>query len=198
MKSPPRRGRPPEVDRRQLSLVALRLFERDGFEQVTMDDIARAASVSRRTLFRLFPSKTDLVWDGLDEVLAGVREHSADLAQSKEPLHVVLDGVFAVGLAQLDNPVMAKLARRRLRLIAASPALFNHPTLATLQDVMTAMVAAHSKRGDPPPELVAKALFAVGFASVLWWVQNEGSMSVREAFRAALGSLPRITPGKTT
>ena len=191
---PPLRGRPPQVDPHELSLVALRLFERDGFDQVTMDDVARAASVSRRTLFRLFPSKADLVWHGLDEVLAGLQERTAKVARSRASLDVLMDQVFAAGLAQLDDPKAARLARRRLRLIGASPALLGHQTLAAIQDVLTAMVAARSTKGDPPPALVARAFFAVAFASVLWWVEHEDSMPVREALRAALGALPHTSP----
>jgi AcrR family transcriptional regulator len=41
-----KRGRPQEVDPRHVSRVALQLFERRGFDQVTMDEIAEAASVT--------------------------------------------------------------------------------------------------------------------------------------------------------
>lgn len=42
---------------------ALELFNRRGYEAVTMDDIADAAGVSRRTAFRYFPTKDLLVVD---------------------------------------------------------------------------------------------------------------------------------------
>ena len=67
-----RRGRPQEADPREIARIALELFEREGFDRVTMDEIADAASVSRRTLFRLFPSKWDLVWGSLGGVVAAV------------------------------------------------------------------------------------------------------------------------------
>lgn len=191
MKSP--RGRPPEVDRDHLSTVALRLFDRDGFDAVTMDAIARAANVSRRTLFRLFPSKTDLVWDGLDAVLAGLNLYTP---RPGTTLDALVEEVFAVGLAQLDDPAVAKRARRKLKLIAAHPSLLTHPTLAKLEAALATLLDAHRKKHDPPAALVAKSLFAVGFATVLWWVQNETSMTAREALRAALAALPRLTPRK--
>lgn len=41
--------------------VGFRLFAEKGIEQVTMTDIAEASKVGRMTLFRYFPSKTELV-----------------------------------------------------------------------------------------------------------------------------------------
>ncbi|MCR5600661.1 MAG: TetR/AcrR family transcriptional regulator [Ruminococcus sp.] len=41
--------------------AGFRLFAENGIEQVTMTDIAEASKVGRMTLFRYFPSKTELV-----------------------------------------------------------------------------------------------------------------------------------------
>jgi AcrR family transcriptional regulator len=54
-------------DRRRITLlcayerVALELFAARGFKDVTVDDVADAAGVSARTLFRYFPTKEDLL-----------------------------------------------------------------------------------------------------------------------------------------
>ena len=69
----PSPGRPRTISPDAVSLVALRLFDEKGFDAVSMDDIAREADVSRRSLFRLFPSKQSLVWGGLDEFVARFR-----------------------------------------------------------------------------------------------------------------------------
>lgn len=47
--------------RRELADAAIRLFAERGFSNVTMADVALEAGVSRRTAFRYFPSKDDLV-----------------------------------------------------------------------------------------------------------------------------------------
>jgi Transcriptional regulator len=62
---PRRRGRPADVDPDRVALLALRHFAEHGYETTTMDDIAALAGIGRRTLFRYFPSKPDLVWGGL-------------------------------------------------------------------------------------------------------------------------------------
>ena len=47
-----RRGRPPGTSRRELELIALRLFSEQGFDNTTIEQIAAEAGVSKRTFFR--------------------------------------------------------------------------------------------------------------------------------------------------
>lgn len=57
----------------------MRLFDTSGYDGTSMDDIAVAAGVSRRSLFRYFPVKAALIWDGFDpffRVLDGRLESS--------------------------------------------------------------------------------------------------------------------------
>lgn len=57
----------------RLIVAAMRLLSERGYESVTVDDIAGDAGVSRRTLFRYFPGKDEIVlaWtQGMTGVLA--------------------------------------------------------------------------------------------------------------------------------
>ena len=54
-KAASRHGRPPSTTEGELSHIALGLFARKGFEATTVDDIAAAAGIGRRTFFRYFP-----------------------------------------------------------------------------------------------------------------------------------------------
>ena len=47
--------------RRQISHAALELFEERGYNNVTTDEIAERVHLSRRTLFRHFPSKDEIL-----------------------------------------------------------------------------------------------------------------------------------------
>src|SRR5437879_4586041 len=59
--------------RHEIADTAFALFLARNFESVTFDDVARAAGISRRTLFRYFETKEDLVvweFESFGEVLA--------------------------------------------------------------------------------------------------------------------------------
>jgi TetR/AcrR family transcriptional regulator, regulator of mycofactocin system len=84
-----RPGRPPGTSRREVASTALELFAGRGFDETTVDDIAEALGVSRRTLFRYFASKNDMVWGDFDWVLARLRRCLA-ATDSDEPLHEAL------------------------------------------------------------------------------------------------------------
>jgi AcrR family transcriptional regulator len=52
--------------RAELAAVALELFAERGFEETTVEEIARAAGLTKRSFFRYFPSKEDAVFEGVD------------------------------------------------------------------------------------------------------------------------------------
>ena len=66
-------GRKRVTSRAELEHVAFELFERQGFDGTTIDDIAPAAGIGRRTFFRYFPSKNDIPWGNFDEELERMR-----------------------------------------------------------------------------------------------------------------------------
>ena len=51
-----------EECRKAIAQAAVQLFEEKGYEATTMDEIARAAHVSRPTVFNYFPRKEDILW----------------------------------------------------------------------------------------------------------------------------------------
>jgi AcrR family transcriptional regulator len=55
--------------RRAISDIATRLFVQEGFERVTVAQIAQAAEVSVKTVFNYFASKEELFFDRADDVL---------------------------------------------------------------------------------------------------------------------------------
>ena len=52
----------PNIDTRELLIkVARRLFSKEGISNITMNDIAKAANKSRRTVYTYFQSKEELL-----------------------------------------------------------------------------------------------------------------------------------------
>lgn len=55
-----RRHAPPEARRAQILAAALRCFSEKGYHEATMDDVARAAGLSKGSLYWHFPSKAEV------------------------------------------------------------------------------------------------------------------------------------------
>ena len=75
---------------------ALRLFAVRGFAGTTVDDIAGAADVSRRTFFRYFDHKEDVLLGWLDEVGEDVAACLAARPCSEPPLDAVRASVLTL------------------------------------------------------------------------------------------------------
>lgn len=115
-----RRGRPPGTSARALEEIALRLFAEQGFEDTTVDQISTQAGVSRRTFFRYFDSKSEVLWSEFDLEVSNLRDELAALA----PDVSIMDGVRAAVLAvnhygAADVPEL----RTRMSLIGSTPEL---------------------------------------------------------------------------
>ncbi len=105
--------------REALIEAAFELFLVHGFERTTVDDIVARAGVGRRSFFRYFPSKEDVVFPEHERCLA---EMSAFLATSTdgEPLDVVCDAARLVMRMYAANP---EFSVRRYRLTREVPSL---------------------------------------------------------------------------
>ncbi len=64
-----RPGRPRASSAATIHEAALELFLEQGYEAVSVDDIARRAGVSRGTVFAYCDSKADALWVGLDAAI---------------------------------------------------------------------------------------------------------------------------------
>jgi AcrR family transcriptional regulator len=79
-----------EANRRQirqdLAFSAVRLFDQEGFDETTVDEIVSEAGVSRRTFFRHFPTKADVVFYDHEERLSLIEEALSRLGSDQPTL----------------------------------------------------------------------------------------------------------------
>jgi TetR/AcrR family transcriptional regulator, regulator of mycofactocin system len=168
-----RRGRPPGTSARELELISLRLFTRDGFEDTTVERIAAAAGVSKRTFFRYFDSKADVLWHAFDGEVRSLRAAFAAV-----PLDVpVLDGIrlAVVGVNRYRAEDVPEL-RTRMSLISSVPAL--QASAAHHYDAWERAVSefAAVRLREPPdalyPLAIGRATLAVCRAAYDRWVER--------------------------
>jgi TetR/AcrR family transcriptional regulator, regulator of mycofactocin system len=115
-----RRGRPPGTSRRELELIALRLFTDRGFDATTIEQIAAEAGVSKRTFFRYFSSKSSVLWSEFDHEVDTIRA-----ALARVPAEVpMMDAIRrAVVSSNHYGPPDVPELRLRMNLIGTVPAL---------------------------------------------------------------------------
>ncbi|QIS17970.1 TetR family transcriptional regulator [Nocardia terpenica] len=109
-----------ESSRFKLAVVdhALRLFAEKGYEATTVDEIAEAAGISRRTFFRQFRSKEDVIFADHESQLELARAYLE--GTQGDPWDAVCEAVVEVFERFTQT---RELAARRYRVVRGVPAL---------------------------------------------------------------------------
>ncbi|MEV4558911.1 TetR family transcriptional regulator [Kitasatospora sp. NPDC049285] len=106
--------------RQDLTAAAMELFATQGYEETTVDQIAAAAGVARRTFFRYFRSKEEAIFPDHDDTLVQVADLLASAEPEEHPLDVVCRGIKEVLRMYASTPEMSVA---RYQLIRQVPAL---------------------------------------------------------------------------
>lgn len=171
---------------RDVSAIAVELFDEHGYENVTMDDVAEAAGVSVATLYRRFGTKENLVcWqsdeqDGMAQLLAAVRS-----GRSVPDAAIELAG----GLPDDAVGAIEATARTRLRLIAGHASL-QGAAREKSESFLGAVLEASGDTDRRPPlerEVETRCVAAALEAGSNAWLRGEGSL--RECTLRALDLL---------
>ncbi|CCA57068.1 TetR family transcriptional regulator [Streptomyces venezuelae] len=188
----------------ELTEAALQLLALKGFDAVTVDEIATAAGVSKRTFFRYFASKEDVVVQFLAGMGADIR---ADLAArpAGEPLSDALRHAVSVPLTTCGEHVERALPV--VRLILRTPALlarFLEHQERWREDLTEELAArlGRDPRADLRPRLAAGMALAAFDAVLRRWSEGEGAADgaedpdalIGEAFAVLAPALDSVAP----
>lgn len=172
--SAPRLGRAPSTTVAELAHVGLTLFLERGFDETTVDDIAAAAGIGRRTLFRYFASKNDLPWGDFDALVESMRQ-TLRAVPDDVPM---MQGLQAAVLEFNRLPAAeARYHRERMTLLLRVPTLIAHSALR-YQTWREAVAEYAGRRLGLPadalqPQTIAWVMLAVSLAAYEQWLAHE-------------------------
>jgi mycofactocin system transcriptional regulator len=172
-----------------LSNVAIDLFAARGFDAVSVDDVAHAAGIARRTLFRYYPSKNALPWGDFDAHL----EHMRDQLAALDPSVPIGDALRTalLGFNTFDDTETAR-HRQRMRVILQTAELQAYSM--TMYAGWRAVVAAFVARrlgvdvGDLVPQTVAWTMLGVALSAYEQWLADD-SVSLAQALNDAFDTV---------
>ncbi|WP_027943490.1 TetR family transcriptional regulator [Amycolatopsis taiwanensis] len=148
--------------RRALTAAAIDLFLTNGYEATTVDEIAAAAGVGRRTFFRYFRAKEDVIFANHDEIVAQMETVFEEADPARDPVEVACDAVRLV----LDYYVADReISLKRFTLTRTVPSL-RDKEVATVDRYQRVLARYLQQRfahlGDP----LADARAAVAAAAI--------------------------------
>ncbi|QIS15211.1 TetR/AcrR family transcriptional regulator [Nocardia arthritidis] len=196
----PARSRKKELLRAELMITGLRMFEQQGFEQTTVQQIADAVGVSRRTFHRHFPSKEHIVFAYQSSLFGGALDYfarrpldeSALTAMRRAMRDYLLDPTAAAERAR-----MAEAARQANRIMAANPTVRGADSAgqAQRQRVLAERIAARTglPAADLAPQLLAATFLVAVRVGVERWIQtaDHTPATLQRALDEAFGVLQR-------
>jgi TetR/AcrR family transcriptional regulator, regulator of mycofactocin system len=172
-----------------ISNVAIDLFAARGFDDVSVDDVAEAAGIARRTLFRYYPSKNALPWGDFEAHLTLMRDLLADLDPD-----VGIDTALRTALLAFNTFDDAETARhrQRMRVILQTEALqaYSMTMYAGWRAFVVAFVARRlgMKEADVVPQTVAWTMLGAALSAYQHWLDDE-SVSLQQALDDAFDTV---------
>ncbi|MEV0176289.1 TetR family transcriptional regulator [Streptomyces sp. NPDC050803] len=192
----PRRGekaqaaaaRPPM--REALVAAAFQLFVERGYEETTVDDIVALAGVGRRSFFRYFPSKEDVVFPDHERCLADMTAFLASGDdESDEPVRRVCDAARLVLRMYAENPAFSV---QRYRLTKRVPGLRAYELSVVwryeraLAEYLRARFAGR-RDGTLHADVIAAAVVAAHNNALRSWLRSDGRGDATATVDHALG-----------
>jgi TetR/AcrR family transcriptional regulator, regulator of mycofactocin system len=167
-------GRRRSTTRDHITDVAIDLFSARGFEEVSVDDVAHAAGIARRTLFRYYPSKNAIPWGEFDAHLDRMRDLLGSVDADVPTGAALRTALLAFNtFDQSETP----RHRRRMRVILKTTELqaYSMTMYAGWRDVIAGFVALRlgMKPDDLVPQTVAWTMLAVALSAYEHWLADE-------------------------
>jgi AcrR family transcriptional regulator len=190
------RERNKERTREVLEQTALDLFTARGFDDVSVDEIVAAAGVSKRTFYRYYDAKEDLLIAShlrmFDRWLLALRKRPA-----RERL---LEAVRRAVMAARDEDAADELfLRDQVRVLIETPTLARRlsATYMQIENTLAELVADRLgvHESDLEPHMLAAAILSMMRVVMVEWMDTGAEGSLADRIAAHFRKVGRITPG---
>ncbi|WP_082498809.1 MULTISPECIES: TetR family transcriptional regulator [unclassified Plantibacter] len=192
----PVRERARRAMRAELAMLAQDLFAAKGYEQTTIDDLVAAAGISRRTFFRYFTSKEDLMLGKYDAWSQMLGEALA-ARPAEEPIWESLRRSFDVVVEHFEDATLAERALAIELIIHDNPALSagELERISRVQGDLAELVGeriGHRPGTDPRATVIAGAALTCVVAAKDLWMTTDRGRPFGVLLDEAMGSLKPI------
>jgi AcrR family transcriptional regulator len=168
--------------------AALDLFAEKGFEETTIDDIVAAAGTSRRTFFRHFESKRDLMAQPVVSYGASLTQAIESSRPGCSPAELFRHVVLDVAQRTLAEPRMRKVMEIAARYPAAREAQMSR--VAEVQHKLAEAFANRCKDEITAHVLAALTFSALSLAYRVWFAQ--GRKDIASAVQHAFAEFSKV------
>src|SRR5213080_2102307 len=189
----PVRERTRRAVRGELAQLAVSLFVEKGYDETTIDDLAAAAGMSKRTFFRYFASKEELVM-GKYEVLGEQLAEDLAARPAGEPIWVSLRQVFGRVVEYFESEARGTAS------VAMENIVRDHPTLnasylervSRMQELV--LDEARTRTGwpdpaDPRTAAIVGAAFSCLIATWTTWLTTNQAQPFGELLDQAMDAI---------
>jgi len=179
--------------RRELVAAAVTLFTEHGYDETTIDDVATAAGVGRRTFFRYFRSKEDAISPDHEAGLARVAEVLGAAHPDEPTASLVLRAAETVFELYTDDP---PLSVRRFALTHRVPALRDRESAGVDHYRRLFTRQLRERIGDDlRAAVVAASVVAAHNVALREWLAAGGARADIPALLARFRSVADLLPG---
>jgi AcrR family transcriptional regulator len=175
----------------RLEEAALELFEERGYEGTTVADIAARAGLTKRTFFRYFADKREVLFSGSEVLEEAMRKGVLDAPAEATPLDAVAAGLDAS--AAVFEGIRVRAGKRQA-LLDANPELQERER-AKLAHLSGVVAGALRERGvtEPTASFAADAGMSVLRVAFAQWTADPHGRDLRALLRDALAELKSVT-----
>ena len=182
--------------RGRLEKAAMELFQKRGYVQTTVEEIAAHAGLTERTFFRYFTDKREVLFSGSKDLEKSIVDRIESAPRETSTLEVVVAAFEAAG-AELQERRDLNFVRARYALVTKHAEIQERELIKLASLAMAVTQALHARGvAEPAASLAAEAgiaIFKIGFER---WVRERKQHDFAAHIREAATALKALTSSK--